>query len=91
MRKQRIKPHFFGMRKEDYERLIELGMTHAALNVLKHNPARFFREFSRYTKNVTDEHKAELYMLAFQIATDKDRARIDSIIYNKRTRKEVAA
>lgn len=92
MKKQKTKPHFFGLCVDDYERLLELGMTHAALNVLRHNPARFFSEFSRYTKNVADEFKSKIYMLCFQIATQPNRARIESIIYNRKTkRKEVVA
>lgn len=86
MRKQRIKPHFFGLRVEDYKRLVELGMTHAALNILKHSPARFFRDFSRHTKTVADEFKSELYMLTFQITTQPDRNRIET-----KTRKEGVA
>ncbi|MDI6864636.1 hypothetical protein [Thermodesulfovibrio yellowstonii] len=90
-RKSRIKPHFFGLRRLDYERLRELGLNNASINILRYNPARFFAEFSRYTKNVADEHKAELYMLCFQIATQPDRNRIESIIYVKKPRKEVKA
>lgn len=92
MKKSRIKPHFFSLRAEDYFRLRELGMTNSSINILKHNPARFFAEFSKYTRTVADEFKPGLYMFCFQIATQPNRARIESIIYNRKTkRKEVVA
>lgn len=90
MKKSKIKPHFFSLRREDYEKLLDMGMTNQSINLLRQNPARFFSEFGRYARNIPDEHKPELYMFCFQIATDKDRARIESIIYVRRTRKEVA-
>lgn len=91
MRKSRIKPHFFGLRREDYEHLLELGLNNAGINTLKHNPARFFTEFTKYSKEVADEHKSELYYLCFQIATDRDRNRIENIVYSRKPRKEVVA
>lgn len=91
MRKQKIKSHFFSLRADDYFKLRDAGLTNAAVNILKHNPAKFFRDFAKYTREVADEHKSELYYLCFQIATDRDRNRIESLIYEKKSksRKEV--
>lgn len=89
MGKSRIKPHFFSLRVSDYESLIEFGLSNSAINILKHSPALFFANFQKYTREVADEFKQKLYLLCFQIATDKDRNRIESIVYSKNNRKEV--
>ncbi len=91
MRKQRIKLSFLGLRREDYEKLLDIGMTNQSINLLRQNPAKFFSEFGKYTRNIPDEFKPELYMLCFQIATQPDRSRIESIIYSSKPRKEVVA
>lgn len=87
--KQKIKPSGFGLRFEDYQLLLDYGMTNRAFNMLRLNPAKFFREFQRYTKDVPDEFKPLVYTLCFQ-AIDKNRASIESIVFpKKKERKEV--